>query len=355
MKKLKDNIKVIHIPEICQYNEFIERTINIQKKQKLDVLETGICIDADIGGTNNLLDVLKYKINKDDKLVVHFHWPEKLYKNISFEEFKRQINVLKDNNIKLVKTIHNLNPHEMVEEDRLKDEYLYSKLDGIILFSKSQLKSYIEVNNSGKSKVIIPHPNYNVEKNKKDLNLKEEEFILCVPGRIRRYKQTDIILEVLAQIKNDNVKILIIGKPDDKQSIEKLEKCSNNNLKCKFEFVSSKELENYLTNSDMVLLTHKKIWTSGIAVLAGNLGVPLVGTLPKIFEDYNYNELGYFLEKGKELNSDNLIELINSAISDGKNKMYNKAQKLKEILDENKDENIGELYFVFYNNLFEKE
>ncbi len=356
MKRLKDNnIRVIHIPEICQYNEFIDRTINIQKKKNINVLDTGICIDAERSGTNNLLDALKYKQNNEDKLVIHFHWPEKLYKNVSFEEFKRQIDILKENDIKLVKTIHNLKPHEMAEENKLKDDYLYNKLDGIILFSKSQLESFTEINNSKKAEEVIPHPNYNIKKTDEKSILKEKEFVLCVPGRIRQYKQTDIILEILNKIKNDKVKILVVGKPDDKQSIEKLKKCSSNNLKCIFEFVPSNELEKYLKNSDMVLLTHKKIWTSGIAILSGNLGVPLVGTLPKIFEDYNYNELGYFLEKDEEMNSKKLTKLINLAISDGKDIMNSKAQKLKKILAENSDEKIGKLYFRFYNNLFDKE
>lgn len=353
---MKDNnIKVIHIPEICQYNEFIDRTITIQKNKNITVLDTGICIDAETGGTNNLLDALKYKKNGNDKLVVHFHWPEKLYKDLSFEEFKRQIEILKGNDIKLVKTLHNLSPHEMTSDNKLKDDYLYNKLDGVILFSKSQLESYIEVKNITKKVEVIPHPNYNIKEMNEKAISNEKKFTLCVPGRIRQYKQTDIILDILDEIKNDKVQILVVGKPDDKQIIEKLKKSSSNSLKCIFKFVPSNELVIYLKNSDMVLLTHKKIWTSGIAILSGNLGITLVGTLPKIFEDYNYNELGYFLEKDEEPNSKNLIKLINLAISDGKITMNRKAQNLKDILSKNTDKEIGKMYYKFYNNLFDKE
>lgn len=172
-------------------------------------------------------------------------------------------------------------------------------------------------------------------------------------GRIRQYKQTDMILEVLKELNDDRIKILVVGKPDDEKSILNLKKCSNKNLKCIFDFVTSEQLEKYLKSSDIALLTHKKIWTSGIAILAGNLEIPLVGKLPKIFEDYNYSELGYFLEEGYELNSENLTQLIRKAIIDGKEKRELKARRLKELLDENNDEKIGKLYFDFYNKLFD--
>lgn len=349
-----NSIKVIHIPEICEYNEFIERTISIQRKSGISVPNTGICIDADRSGTNTLLDVLKYK-NDTEKIIVHFHWPEKLYKDICFEEFKKQIDILKKNKIKLVKTIHNLMPHEMAVENKLKDDYLYENLDGIVLFSRSQLKKYREINNIQKKAEIIPHPNYEIHNYKKNPIKNKSEIILCVPGRIRQYKQTDIILDVLDNLNDEKIKIIVVGKPDDKESIRRLKTYSKDNLKCIFEFVSSDELENYLKESDMVLLTHKKIWTSGIAILSGNLEVPLVGTLPKIFEDYNYNELGYFLKEDKELNSKSLTKLIRQAILDGREERQNKAERLKKILEDNDDKKIGSLYIKFYDSLFDKE
>ena len=348
---MKNAIKVIHIPEICKYNEFINRTSEIQNKVGIDVISANICIDGDNVGTNELEDALKYKISKNDKMIIHFHWPEKLYKQIEYEKFKKSIIELKNNNVKLVKTIHNLNPHEMIEDDKNKEEFLLNELDGIILFSNSQLEAYKKkIDFKGKIDVI-PHPNYKIQGNYTIKNT-EGQYVLCVPGRIRKYKQTQIILNVLDSLKDINVKVVVVGKPDDVESVEMLKKYSGKNLECNFNFVSSKDLEDYIINSDMVLLTHKEIWTSGIAILAANLGKTLVGTLPKVFEDYDKEKIGYFLKSGDRMTDEKMVKLIRQAIDDGKEKNYEKGMLLGEILSKNNKKIIGNLYKEYYEDLY---
>lgn len=349
---MKNKIKVIHVPEICKYNEFISRTEEIQENSNIEVLKPNICIDGDDDGTKNLKDVLKYTNSVNERVVVHFHWPEKLYKDLDYETFKDTILKLKDNNIKLVKTIHNLTPHEVIAEDKKKEDLLIENLDGIILFSKSQLKTYQKVKKYNGKATVIPHPNYKVEENIKE-DKPNQDFVLCIPGRIRKYKQTDIILRVLELLKDYNVKVVIVGKPDDLESVERLKKYSNDNLKYNFNFVSSKELEKYIFDSDMVLLTHKYIWTSGIAILTANLGTTLIGTLPKIFEEFDSNQIGYFLKSGEDMTAEKMADLIKKAISEGKEEVYIKGNTLKKILNKNNDELIGNLYKRFYEELFQ--
>ena len=348
---MKDKIKVLHVPEICEYNEFIERTIEIQKKNNIEVLRPNICIDGTENGSNNLEDILEYIENENEKVVIHFHWAEKLYKQLTFLEFKRAIENLKNKNVRIVKTIHNLRPHEMEEEHENKENFLNNSLDGIIFFSKSQMNSYNEIKGQHIKRTVIPHPNYKIENIKKDIS-QNNQYTLCVPGRIRKYKQTYIILEVLKKLKKYNIKIIVAGKPDDEESVKALRENSSPDLICDFRFLGSEELKKCIETSDMVLLTHKKIWTSGIAILAANIGTTLIGTLPKTFEEYNSEQVGYFLKNNEEMTADKMIKLIEKAILDGKKEIYNRGQVLKEIIGRNTDELIGKLYKNFYEGLF---
>ncbi len=346
-------LKVVHVPEVCEYNEFVERTCDIQEKAGIEVIRPNVCIDGDINtGSNDLRNVLKYK-KPDDKMVIHFHWPEKMYKTIPYEDYRDMLYALKESGVKFVKTTHNLKPHEMKEEDKKKDDLVYSLLDGYALFSDSQLRAYVKENEVNALTKVIPHPNYKVHSKEYD-NTDDKPFVLCIPGRIRKYKQTEIITDVIKALDGYNVRLYVVGKPDDADSVELLNACSSDKLVCNFNFVTSEELENYIKNSDMVLLTHKKIWTSGIAVLAANIGTTLVGSLPKIFEDYDKDKIGYFLDLDSEMTSEKMTELIKKAISDGRQTMNSKAQNLKKIIDQNTDEAIGKLYLEMYGELFDE-
>ena len=354
---MKDNFKVIHIPEICEYNDFINETSNIQKKVNIQIIKPNICIDGESkkGCSNNMKDIFKYmSFERNENIVVHFHWPEKLYKNVDLEIFKKDIMELKNKNIKLVKTIHNLKPHEMGSDDIKKEEFLFTNLDGVIFFSKSQLEYFKDKYNLYKNVEIIPHPNYKIVTNKIKSESKGKQYILCVPGRIRKYKQTKIIIETMELLKDYNIKVKVIGKPDDKESVQLLKKYSriNNNLHCDFRFFPMEELERHILESDATLLTHEFIWTSGIAVLSADLSVPLIGTLPKNFEEYEIKRIGYFLDSNKKMTAMHLGKLIEQAINDGRKNNQAKGNDLKRLLEKNSDEEIAKLYKKFYQQLF---
>lgn len=355
---MKDNIKVVHIPEICEYNDFIKRTSDIQKHANIEIIEPNICIDGEKAeGSNNLEDIFKYmNFEKNEKMIVHFHWPEKLYKKLDLETFQKYITDLKSKNIKLVKTIHNLKPHEMANEDNKKEEFLFKNLDGAIFFSKSQLECFNKKYNLNINTGIIPHPNYKIRKNKSKNNGKENQYIFCVPGRIRKYKQTEIIIKTMELLKryDYDIKINVIGKPDDQESVQLLKDYSeiNEKLFCDFRFLPIEELESYILESDAVLLTHEFIWTSGIAILSANLGVALIGTLPKNFEEYDIEKIGYFLNSNEKIDAVQLAKLIKKAIDDGKTNIQAKGNNLKSLFEKNNDDKIAKLYKQFYQKLF---
>ena len=343
-------INVIHIPEKCYFNDFIERTIKIQSLTNINVLDTNICFDGFEGSTYDLDSINAYSDELKRNLIVHFHWPEKLYSNVSPQKLIQWIKDAKKLGVSFVKTVHNLKAHEKSLQTNV-DSQFDQLMDGFIFFSEAQRKyfdSSFEYNGITR---IIPHPNYLTEYcflDKHKISNHSWHF-LCI-GRIRTYKQFQIIEDLLKYTSNKNLIITVAGKPDDIEICDKLDLYSkiDKRLKCIFEFLSHDKMKTLMCSADAILLPYPEVWSSGIAVLASNLGCPLVGKQPYMFKDYNASETGVFDTSDRKLDSKMLCELIETAMFIGKKELFIRARKMHDILKDNNDEYLSRLYQDLY-------
>lgn len=342
---------VLHIPEECAYNSFIQRTREIQEGIGITVLRLNICNDGGNYSNYNLELVENLPENIIENLMIHFHWPEKLYCRMNEDELIQWIKKMKRRGVKFVKTIHNLKPHEDMES---KESTFVNLMDGITFFSNAQMQYYKKNNAYDGIMKVIPHPNYRVQKIETvdEIKANQDWNLLCI-GRVRAYKQFDIICDVLKKLNNKNIHISVVGKPDDMNTVEIIEDYAkkDSRLGYCFRFLSEEDVVRYFSDADMMLLPYGQVWSSGMAILCANLGKPIIGKMPYMFRDYDAEKIGVFDTTFKDLDSDKLIELLKESMDYGKSEMKLRAQNLHHLCNENSDEVIGNLYDTFYSEV----
>ena len=175
---------------------------------------------------------------------------------------------------------------------KLANSYIvHSKRNKEILLKKTKKPVY-----------VVPHGIIELKKSKfskielrQKYGFSSKDKILLFFGGIRKHKGLDVLLKSLREIKDENVKLIIAGKPWEKfEPYEKLIKDFDigNRIKLFLEFVPNKTSAELFAVCDLVVLPYKEFEaTSGVGALALNFAKPMivtdVGGLPEIAEDKN--------------------------------------------------------------------
>ncbi|WP_186328353.1 glycosyltransferase family 4 protein [Paenibacillus sp. 32O-W] len=360
-------IEVIHIPEVCYYNTFIEIITQIQRNTNIDVLVPGILHDVPNAPEPFFKNSIKY-FSRDAKKIVHFHWPEKLYRRINHTEFINELDNLKKENVILVKTIHNLKPHEINDEKENRLEQVFnSMIDKFILFSNAQLNQFVNEYPQYRHKCeIIPHPNYftNVVKNEDNINwrcrvrakynIPHNTLCFLAIGRLRHYKRIDVLLDALRLIKLSNIRLVIVGNPDELAIHELIQTRAAKDTRIIYisKFVEEKDIQELLLACDIVTLPYEKPWSSGVAILASNYGKPILGSVPLMFdlEHSEYEDVG-FISTQINITAEIISELMRKAHSVNNEGLISMGANFKKMTGRYNNEEIGEMYHKLYQNL----
>lgn len=191
---------------------------------------------------------------------------------------------------KIIWTLHNKYTHECfhVHIERIIRKLFSNKVDAIICHCNQAKKEIQSEFGTPKNKIyVIPIGNYidsykneiSKEKALKYLNLKSEDFIILSFGSIRPYKGIDKLINCFITIgKNENVKLLIIGKPISDQIKTDIIKSSKafENIKLQFEYIHDDDIQIYFNASDIVVFSFQKILGSAGILLAMSFGKPII-------------------------------------------------------------------------------
>lgn len=305
-----DKLNVIQIPEICGYNPFIGLLSSSLEKNGVNVLKRNICIDSPVL-TDPYFDPDSLKEYLEKKIVFHFHWPEKLYRKIGIDGYKKMLEFIKMKGWKIVYTVHNLEPHENKKNsDSVADIIRYS--DCLICFSEGQkralLKRYADLNDAKIN--VVGHGPYPQLPTMLSLNInslpsrKSYKLIFIAPGRIRAYKQIPLLLKAFTALANSKTALIIAGNPDDMNSVKLIKKAAEKHINIHgiFEFLSEDKLNELISFSDIVILHYSRIWSSGMFIKAIGLKKPIISPIPEMFDNIPNRHLGenLFYKKGDE-------------------------------------------------------
>jgi len=220
---------------------------------------------------------------------------------------------------KKVLTIHDVSDFRGGSNALFRD-YILKSFDSIIVhnqFSFNELKSFHDKENV----TVIPHGHYLHSVNELSYLPQEKgKLNLLFFGQIKKVKGLDILLKAMAKVisTNPNVSLQIAGKVwhDDllqyQQLIEELGLTEF--VKTNFSFIPNEEVDGYFQRADIVVLPYRRIYQSGVLLLAMSYGrAVLASNLPPFAEVVEDGKTGYLFQSE---DSDSLAEVILQLVSE---------------------------------------
>lgn len=208
--------------------------------------------------------------------VAHLHWPEMLlrHKNPLVEMarvavFRSWLRRMRRKGVKIVRTLHNLAPHEAA---RPSVQRALSELDGLT----DLFVTLNPVTQAPGASVFIPHGHYRDR-------FSSHQRSTSVPGRvvyaglIRPYKGVEDLIEALGQSGSAALSLRIVGRPsrDLRETVERA--CAEYaNVSARLEFVPDADLVAEITAAELVCLPYKELHNSGMVLVALSLDRPVL-------------------------------------------------------------------------------
>lgn len=211
--------------------------------------------------------------------IFHVHWPELLFRHrlapvrwlkcILFALFIMRMKVGKK---AIVRTVHNLAPHESV-----------GRLEGTVIRILDRMTTVRVVMNeatpvpSDAPAVLVPHGHYRSW-------YSEPRASSIVPGRvltfglIRAYKGIEDLVKAFRASTNEEISLSIAGRPDSEDTSNSIRVLAGDDprVKLRLEFLPDAELEAEIAAASLVVLPYREIHNSGVALLALSLNRPVL-------------------------------------------------------------------------------
>ena len=174
---------------------------------------------------------------------------------------------------------------------------------------------------------IVPHGNYasqfaalpSREEARQLLDIPREDLVMLFFGNPRKEKGLDLLLEALAlSAKHARVKLLVAGKmkPDDVRRTQDILKANGLEAMVRLDIghVRDTLVAPYFRAADVVVLPYRRIYESGVAIMAMTLGRPVLASdLPPLVEVVgSASERGYLFKAG---DVEALVEQISNIAS----------------------------------------
>lgn len=154
--------------------------------------------------------------------------------------------------------------------------------------SERELRTLLHV--SGSKIAMIPHGNYlnflgkvpTREEARAWVGLPNEARVLLFFGQIKEVKGLDVLIQAMPRLiqKNKNTVLLVAGKvwKDDFERYRKQIDALgiSNNCVLRIQFIPDSEVANYYAAADMVVLPYRRIYQSGVLLMAMSYGKPVV-------------------------------------------------------------------------------
>jgi len=315
---------------ISRFSEYLQTKLNKKtssvrcfnyKKQYPTVFYPGTCqttkdvSDNDIPGVFHPFNPFNWKtatrdiLNSSPQIFLYSYW------HPFFAPGIRSVlkNIGTKPKIKRVALAHNIYPHEPFCFQKFLAKKVFSQTDAIITLSNETCEEAKSLA-PGKKVIKLFHPAFELSFPEKSSEVIREEhgfnsddIILLFFGLIRKYKGLDIMIDALNQIdlKGYKIKPVIIGEfYIHKQSL--LDRIDPGHLEMYTivdRFVSVKEMAEYFTMADALILPHKNATQSGVLADAINFQVPVItSALPGLTQYLIENNHGLFFKPGSSQN-----------------------------------------------------
>lgn len=212
--------------------------------------------------------------------VFHVHWPEFLLRGRSAPItiarsalFRALLLRLRIRGTPVVRTMHNLHPHE---EGGASEKRLLKALDRLTSVWV-RISTATEFPETGQHFTVL-HGSYERELGA----LRRAERVpgrLLFIGRIEPYKGVEELARCFKALTRSDLQLRIVGRADsDLEASIRATVGSDERVTCLFEFVPDETLVAEVTAAELVVLPYREMHNSGIALVALSLGVPILAS-----------------------------------------------------------------------------
>lgn len=232
----------------------------------------------------------------------------------------------------------NVIPHERRIGDRLLTKYFVKSCDAFLTLSSSVLDDLSAFTDT-KEKIFIPHPIYDsfgeiVDKKqaKKNLGLGEHGKYLLFFGFVRRYKGLDIMIDVMAdkRLQDLGVKLIVAGEFYDNKHeyISQINSLGiSENIIFKSDFIPEEDVKNYFCACDMITQTYRTATQSGVTQIAYHFERPmLVTNVGGLAEIVPHNKVGYVCD----INTKDIADCVVDFYDNNKEKQFSGNTKTEK-------------------------
>ncbi|MCA0931594.1 glycosyltransferase [Lutimonas saemankumensis] len=290
-------MKIVFIPFRLESNKYVSIIQTYLKRNEVEIL--------------SLRDLFSSVAIFREVKVIHLNWFEEVrsFKEF-FEKFTKLI-VLKSFGKKIIWTVHNKVPHngKYIYLQQFIIKLLILFCDRIIVHCKSSFEIIDRVNRKCRSKVvIIPHPNYidiygpryHIES--VSSHPKNEKLRLLFLGSVKPYKNLELLIEVINNLKSNDLILTIAGPAMNNVYGEQIQSLSKNSrIKTRIKFLENREITELIYDSDLLVLPYdtRSSLNSGVILLACSYGrsfiSPKIGTVEEFVNNdkmitYEYSD-----------------------------------------------------------------
>ena len=214
----------------------------------------------------------------------------------------------------------NVIPHEKRIGDSFLTRYFVKSSDAFLTLSSSVLDDLKQFTDT-EEKIFIPHPIYDsfgdiVEKStaKEKLGLEVNGKYLLFFGFVRKYKGLDIMLDIMAdkRIQDLGIKLIVAGEfYDNKEEyISQIDVLGiKDSIILKSDFIPEEKVKDYFCASDMITQTYRTATQSGVTQIAYHFERPmLVTNVGGLAEIVPHNKVGYVCDINTKQIADYIVE-----------------------------------------------
>lgn len=218
--------------------------------------------------------------------------------------------------LKVVVTIHDV---ESFKNSNGTLNSAFHMMDQIIVHNQFSEQELLQKGVDKKKIHIVPHGNYLpfINEGLTQPKAQGDKLNLLFFGQIKEVKGLDVLLNALAVVveEKDHVHLTIAGRPwhDDASKYEDFirDLSLENFVTTRFEFIPDDEVADYFSKADVVVLPYKKIYQSGVLLLAMSYRKPvLVSDLEPFTEIIEHKKTGFIFESESEEDLAEKIKVI---------------------------------------------
>lgn len=238
----------------------------------------------------------------------HIHWPESLIETkngigawISAQQHRLLLQIARRRGIKLVWTIHDLIPHDLVYP-RIEWPFWYDvirRVDGVIALTQKGLDLACEryPRLQAVPAFVIPHGHFrdaypktvSREEARRSLGIAEEKRVITYFGQVRPYKNVPRLIQAFRAMPGEDLMLWICGRISKRTGGgEEIVAAAAGDPRIRLElrYIRPDEIQLFTLASDLMVFPYSEILNSGSAILALSYDRPIVvpnlGALPEL-------------------------------------------------------------------------